>query len=66
MMVTNLIAIWRSTALLALTVSQRWAAARQLRTNTPVVPAWLIIAAVVALIILVASALVNRYKQGPH
>ncbi len=63
MMIANLAAMGCQKALLALTASERWAAARELKSN-PSVPTWLIVVAAVALIILVVSALVINRSQG--
>ena len=65
MMMANLAAMWCQTTLLALTASERWAAAKQLKPDTSV-PTWLIVVTAVALIILVASALVINRSQRSH
>lgn len=66
MMIANLATMWCKEGLLALTAMERWAAAKQLRTDTSVVPTWLIVAVAVGVIILAVSALVNRYTQRPR
>jgi len=65
MMIANLAAMWCQTALLALTASERWAAARQLNSG-PTVPTWSIVVGAMALIILVVSVLAVSRSQGPR
>ena len=65
MMMVNLAMMWRPTALLALSASERWSAVKNLKPDTSV-PVWLIVVTAVALTTLVVSALVIRYNQGPH
>ena len=62
-MITKHIAnAWFNTVFLALTPSDRWAAAKNLNTDS-VVPGWFIWSVGITLIVLVALVLAITYKQ---
>ena len=62
MMIEYINATWFSTIVLALSPSDRWAAAKNLNSNTTI-PGWFIWSVGIALTVLAVSILVVTYKQ---
>ena len=62
MIIEYIITRWLSTIVLALTPSDRWAAAKELNTNSTV-SSWFIWSVGIALTVLAVSVVVVTYKQ---
>ena len=62
MIVEHIITSWLSAIVLGLSPSDRWAAARELNTNSTV-PSWLIWCVGITITVLVVSFIVVTYKQ---
>ena len=62
MIIEHIVNAWLNTVFLALTPSDRWAAAKKLNTDS-VVPGWFIWSVGITLIVLVVLVLAVTYKQ---